>query len=198
MLDLTTLETIASASLLVVSLLSRPQRWLQLLKRTYQFPNAEEVKEKGWYSVEAWLEIEYFHIPLKAPMIANILNMMECQESGLLAFLDFIEQVVPVRFRDDDDEFEGKIKLNLGGSSRTISNTSFIFLEQVVSYLDSKVMEVEEVTLVLVVEDALAERALVSQVSRQQAALRFLKKKTRFSVLQILFSPSLENPPHGA
>ena len=178
MLDLTTLETIASASLLVVSLLSRPQRWLQLLKRTYQFPNAEEVKEKGWYSVEAWLEKEYFYIPLKAPMIANILNMMECQESGLLAFLDFIEQVVPVRFRDDDDEFEGKIKLNLGGSSRMIRDISFSFLEQVVSHLDSKVVELEEVMLrdlPLQGWEGFVERALVSQLSRQQAALKVLK-----------------------
>ena len=178
MLDLPTLVAFASVNPLVVSLLSRPQRWRQLLKRIYQFPKAEEVKEKEWYSVEAWLEKEYFYIPLKAPMIANILNMMECQESGLLAFLDFIEQVVPVRFRDDDDEFESKIKLNLGGSSRMIGDISFSFLEQVVSHLDSKVMELEEVMLrdlPLQGWEGFVERALVSQLSRQQAALKVLK-----------------------
>ena len=170
MLDLPTLAAIASVNPLVVSLLSRPSMWCQLLKRTCQFPYAEE-----YDGVAGWTQEEYSSILLKAPMIANILNMMECQESRLLEFLDHIGQTFPLIDDENSFEFVGKIKLNLGGSSRTISNASFIFLEQVVSYLDSKVMEVEEVTLVLVVEDALAERALVSQLSRQQAALRFLK-----------------------
>ena len=73
------------------------------------------------------------------------------------------------------DDYEGKVKLNLGGSSRTIGDTSFIFLEQVVSHLDSKVVELEEVTLKLTFEEGFVERALVSQLSRQQAELKFLK-----------------------
>ena len=60
-------------------------------------------------------------------MIADILKMMECQESRLLDFVEHISQAFPV---DEDDEGRfpcgGKIKLNLGGLN---------------------VVEVEEVTL---------------------------------------------------
>ena len=115
MLDLPTLANIASVNPLVVSLLSRPQRWLQLLKRTYQLPTAEE-----YYGVGKWPLEEHFSIRPKAALIANILNRMECQESRLLEFLDFIGQTLPLR--DGHLEFAGKIKLNLGGSSRTIGD----------------------------------------------------------------------------
>ena len=73
MLDLTTLMTIASVNPLVVSLLSRPPMWCQLLKRTCQFPYAEE-----YDGVAGWTQEVCSSILLKAPMIANILNMIEC------------------------------------------------------------------------------------------------------------------------
>ena len=114
MLDLPTIVALASTNPLAVSLLSRPPLWRQFLFRLTQhgemciiwseacprsFPNCDVEDSTSVYK----------H---KTPMIADILEMMECQESRLLEFVDHISQAFPV---DEDDEgrfpYGGKIKL---------------------------------------------------------------------------------------
>ena len=102
-------------------------------------------------------------------MIADILKIMECQESRLLDFVEHISQAFPV---DEDDEgrfpYGGEIKLSLGENSRTISPAGFMYLEYVVSHLESNVIKVEEVTLADCAWDEKALKALFSHITRHK------------------------------
>ena len=162
MLDLPTMVAFASVNPLAVSVLSRPTMWRRFFKRTYHMNmNTKSFQEEAKEVIKA---------RQKAPMIADILKMMECQESRLLDFVEHISQAFPV---DEDDEgrfpYGGEIKLSLGENSRTISPAGFMYLEYVVSHLDSNVVKVEEVTLA---DCAWDEKALFSHITRQQTEVK--------------------------
>ena len=177
MLDLSTIVALASANPLAVSLLSRPPLLRQFLFRLTQHgemcinyaiirggacprscPNYDEEDSTSVYKQ-------------KAPMIADILKMMECQESRLLEFVEHISQAFPV---DEDDEgrfrYGGEIKLSLGENSRTISPAGFMYLEYVVSHLEPNLVKVEEVTFGDLAEEWCG--ALFSHITRQQTEVK--------------------------
>ena len=174
MLDLSTIVALASTNPLAVSLLSRPPLLRQFLFRLTQHGemciiwseacprSCPKCDEEDRYCTSVYKQ--------KAPMIADILKMMECQESRLLDFVEHISQAFPV---DEDDEgrfpYGGEIKLSLGENSRTISPAGFMYLEYVVSHLDSNVVKVEEVTLA---DCAWDEKALFSHITRQQTEVK--------------------------
>ena len=175
MLDLPTIVALASTNPLAVSLLSRPPLWRQFLFRLTQHGemciwseacprSCPKCDEEDRYCTIVYKQ--------KAPMIADILKMMECQESRLLDFVEHISQAFPV---DEDDEgrfpYGGKIKLNLGGSSRTMNPKGFMYLEYMMSHLESNVVKVEEVTLADCVYEDEEELCgpLFSHITRQQA-----------------------------
>ena len=143
MLDLSTTVALASANPLAVSLLSRPPLWRQFLFRLTQHGEMCIMWLRSCPNCTSTSVYKQ-----KAPMIADILKMMECQESRLLDFVEHISQAFPV---DEDGEgrfpYGGEIKLSLGENSRTISPAGFMYLEYVVSHLESNLVKVEEVTL---------------------------------------------------
>ena len=115
-------------------------------------------------------------------MIADLLKMMEDQQSGLHELLDYVCEAFPLPEGDD-----GKVKLSVCGRSRTINGVSFMLMESVVSHLEFNVMEVEEfsyeegpevVELEQKVEwDELLD-ALESHVARQQGEVNSIKLPT--------------------
>ena len=113
-----------------------------------------------------------------APMIADLLKMLEDQQSGLHELLDYVCEAFPLPECDD-----GKVKLSVCGRSRTINGVSFMLMESVVSHLEFNVMEVEEFSYEDpddVERDPGAEwdellDALVSHVPRQQREVNSIK-----------------------
>ena len=161
MLDLPTMVAFASVNPLAVSVLSRPTMWRRFFKRTYHMNmNTKSFQEEANEVIKA---------RQKAPMIADILKMMECKESRLLELLDHICQAFPVVEDKNSDFYDGEIKLSFGGSSRTISPTSFKILDSIVLHLEPNMIEVEEVTLFT------DPKFLESQIIRQQAEVKTIK-----------------------
>ena len=119
-------------------------------------------------------------------MIADILKMMECQESRLLEFVEHISQAFPL---DEDDEgrfpYGGEIKLSLGENSRTISPAGFMYLEYVVSHLEPNLVKVEEVTFGDLAEEWCG--PLFSHITRQQPEVK------NFRITEEDFPPSISD-----
>ena len=167
MLDLPTMKNLASANPLAVSVLSRPLMWRRILKRT---------TEDGHWQND---ELESFR--QDAPMIADLLKMLEDQQSRLNELLDYACEAFPL------PECGSEVKITVCGSSRTINGSSFMLIESVVSHLEVNVMEVEEfsyeegpevVELEQKVEwDELLD-ALESHVARQQGEVNSIKLPT--------------------
>ena len=171
MLDLPTMKNFASANPLALSVLSRPPMWRRILKRTYQ-PVYKSDDMIGDYN-------DWKSFRQEAPMIADLLKMLEDQQSGLYELLDYVCEAFPLPECDD-----GKVKLSVCGRSRTINGVSFMLMESVVSHLEFNVMEVEEFSYEDpddmerdppdVEWDELLD-ALVSHVPRQQREVNSIK-----------------------
>ena len=165
MLDLLTMKNFASANPLAVSVLSRPPMWRQILKRTYQ-PGLL------YHPIGDWEREEIKSFRQDAPMIADLLKMLEDQQSGLHELLDYACEAFPLM-----DYTNSEVKLSVCGRSRTIKGVSFVFMESVVSHLEVNVMEVEEFGYEWCgdVEWDLCFSALVSHVPRQQTEVNSIK-----------------------
>ena len=165
MLDLPTMKNLASVNPLAVSVLSRPPMWRRILKRTYQRGLSYDPIDGDWPREE----LESFR--QEAPKIADLLKMLEDQQSGLHELLDYVCEAFPL------PEFGAEVKLRVCGRSRPISGRGFMFMESVVSYLEVNVMEVEEFSFEETddVEWDLLLDALVSHVPRQQREVNSIK-----------------------